>query len=165
MKCSWVKFKWEGVVSKSVVKWGEGRIVTGCLSLLKIYRSYGVYCFCGCFITFFVFFGSICITVYTTVVCFVLFCLCKLCIFLFCYVFLLLHLCILIVMYIPFWVLFHCVVLCIVVCKCGLYYCHRVSTQFQLTNQESGLNTYGLEVALSKCAAVDIISKLKVWLL
>ena len=29
-------------------------------------------------------------------------------------------------------ILFHCVVLCIV-CVCVLYYCHRVSTQLQLT--------------------------------
>ena len=31
-------------------------------------------------------------------------------------------------------ILFHCVVLCIVCCKCILYYCHSVSTQLQLTN-------------------------------
>ena len=31
------------------------------------------------------------------------------------------------------YILFHCVVLC-TVCKCVSYYCHRVSTQLQLTN-------------------------------
>ena len=30
-------------------------------------------------------------------------------------------------------ILFHCVVVCIV-CVCVLYYCHRMSTQLQLTN-------------------------------
>jgi hypothetical protein len=89
-----------------------------------------------------------------------------LCIFIFifvyfyCYicVFLLIYLCIGIVIFVYSYcfvclflgILFHCLVLCVVcvlfLCICVLYYCHRLSTQLQLTNISYHFlhNTYSL---------------------
>jgi hypothetical protein len=85
------------------------------------------------FITFFhIFFIPFCIIVYM-VVCFVCFCLILYIMYFYVYVFL--CLCILMFMYAPFCVFCFIGLFCVLfVCKCVLYYCHRVSTHLQLTN-------------------------------
>jgi len=50
------------------------------------------------------------------------------------------------VTYVPFWVFWLIVLFCVLfVCKCVLYYWHRVTTQLQLTNISiNNLSTSGL---------------------
>ena len=63
------------------------------------------------------------------------------------HLFLLLCLCILIVMYVPFSVFCFIVLFCVLfVCKCVLYYCHRVSTQLQLTKYITSYMIYRMNL-------------------
>jgi len=89
------------------------------------YRSYEVCCFYDCFVYNILSysFGSIVyLCIYGCMFCMLLFNLAN-------YVFLLLCLCIFIVMY-------------VLVCKCVLYYCHRVSTQMQLKSMSYIITYY-----------------------
>ena len=129
--------------------------------LLPILRTHHCYIFISLSRSFMFFCFHLFIIVFM-VVCFVCFCLILyiMYFYFYLYVLLLLYLYTFIVMYILFCILFHCVVLRIVcvytctvilpplvcifcfivsfytlfVCKCVMYYCHRVSTQLQLTN-------------------------------
>jgi hypothetical protein len=104
--------------------------------IIKIYIDHKQFaaCMAYCFITFFhiyfVTFLSVCVCV---CVCVCMFCMLLLnCVN---YVYLLLCLYILVFMYVIFCVFCFIVLFCVLfVCKCVLYYCHRVSTQLQLTN-------------------------------
>ena len=68
---------------------------------------------------------------------------------------------ILIVKYVPFWVFSLIVLLCALsVYKCALYYCHRVSTQLQLTNVTYHTITCISEISLTKELHVVNVLKL-----
>jgi len=124
-------------VGWSVVKWNEGLrdmvsvIIRSYTEHIKFYWFLRITLVLLCFIV--------------NMVCFVCFCLILYIMYSHCYVyvFLLFCLCILIIMCVPFWVLCFIVLFCVLfVCKCVMYYCHRMSTQLQLSNIYIYLHIY-----------------------
>jgi hypothetical protein len=118
MKCSWVK-------------WSEG-LINRVSIIIRIYTDHMKFAayMAFSFITFFhILLLTFLIILYGCMFCGLLFYFVN-------YVFLLLCLYILIVMYVPFCAFHFTVLFCVLfVCKCVLYYCHRVSTQLQLTKK------------------------------
>jgi len=119
------------------VKCSDGLRNKGVYRYQKKYRSYEVCCLYGCFVYLILSYPFGCTRIlyqciYSCMFCMLLFNFIN-------YVFLLLciliKLRIVIVIHAPFRVFFFIVLFYVLfVCKCVLYYCHRVSTQLQLTN-------------------------------
>jgi len=137
VKCTWVKFKWEEV-STSVVKWSEGLssmmsiIIRRYIDHMKFaaYMAVSIITFVHIVLDLF------CIIVYMHIYTYIYIYGCMFCMLLFNFVNYVLLLCYVFLLLCMFrsgfcFIMLFCVLF---VCKCALYYCHRVSTQLQLTN-------------------------------
>jgi hypothetical protein len=122
-KCSWVKWS-EGLSNRVSI------ITRRCIDDMKFAA-----CMAVSFITFLHILLVLFYIIVCMVVCFVGFCLISYITYSYYYSFLLLCVCILNVICVPFWVFCFIVLFYVLpVCKCVLYYCHRVSAHLQLTN-------------------------------